>query len=384
MRALVIGVVLLTATVALGKEHGAMGSEARPSLKIYGSGSAAGGVYKTVTIAGSGTVRGDVEAEKVTIMGSGEIHGRVDAERISIEGSGEINGDVVAKDVVIAGSGEIAGGIRASRVSISGSARIQNNVRTTSFSGSGSFKVGGDVEADDYVSSGGFTIKGLLNADSIEIGPAGTCTVREIGGEKIAVVEQEAGCGVWPFRYFRAAGTLKAESIEGDDVYLEVTQADVVRGRRVRIAGSCRVGSVEYSESLEIDPEATVGRYTYTGQGPAREPVFTAPVGPLSRRTRSLPMTGYHIRHWLLRVPMAILGVAVAIICIALVLLLLIPLARIAIAILVFGGVLALVALILGLPVFAGCAAVVGIFMLPFVLLRRLFGFRRPPRHRTW
>lgn len=53
--------------------------------------------------------------------------------------------------------------------------------------------------------------------------------------------------------------------IEGDDVDLEYTQADVVRGRRVRIGEGCSIGRVEYSESLDAW-DGTVGESVCTSQ----------------------------------------------------------------------------------------------------------------------
>jgi len=63
----------------------------------------------------------------------------------------------------------------------------------------------------------------------------------------------------------RNTGMLTAESIEGDRVYLESTQADVVRGREVSIGPSCRIRRVEYSQSLQVDPTAEVAERKCTG-----------------------------------------------------------------------------------------------------------------------
>ncbi len=63
----------------------------------------------------------------------------------------------------------------------------------------------------------------------------------------------------------------EAETIEGDDVYLEATHATAVRGRRVVIGPGCVIQEVEYSETLQIDPSAQVERTTFTGEGAASE-----------------------------------------------------------------------------------------------------------------
>jgi len=51
---------------------------------------------------------------------------------------------------------------------------------------------------------------------------------------------------------------LNVELIEGDDIFLEATDAQIVRGSRVKVGNGCRIDTVEYSESLEVSPRATV------------------------------------------------------------------------------------------------------------------------------
>ena len=43
-----------------------------------------------------------------------------------------------------------------------------------------------------------------------------------------------------------------------DDISLEATDAQIVRGTRVKVGNGCRIDTVEYSESLEVSPRATV------------------------------------------------------------------------------------------------------------------------------
>ncbi len=74
------------------------------------------------------------------------------------------------------------------------------------------------------------------------------------------------------FRLFplRSAGDpfisslLDVELIEGDDVSLEATNAQIIRGKRVKVGDRCRIDTVEYSESLEVSPKATVQRQVKT------------------------------------------------------------------------------------------------------------------------
>jgi hypothetical protein len=51
---------------------------------------------------------------------------------------------------------------------------------------------------------------------------------------------------------------LETSVIEADEIQLEDTRADVVRGRNVVIGAGCRIGLVEYADELRVDPDAEV------------------------------------------------------------------------------------------------------------------------------
>jgi hypothetical protein len=54
------------------------------------------------------------------------------------------------------------------------------------------------------------------------------------------------------------AVTYISESIEGDVIALENVKAPLVIGRIVAIGAGCEIGLVQYSEAIEIDPDAKV------------------------------------------------------------------------------------------------------------------------------
>ncbi|HRU22306.1 MAG TPA: hypothetical protein P5113_06475, partial [Candidatus Bipolaricaulis sp.] len=84
----------------------------------------------------------------------------------------------------------------------------------------------------------------------------------EIGGENIDIRASSGfNFGISLSRGLRfgvGIGTLTVGEIEGDQVHLEATTADVVRGKIVHIGPGCRIGRVEYTESLDVHPEAEV------------------------------------------------------------------------------------------------------------------------------
>ena len=105
-------------------------------------------------------------------------------------------------------------------------------------------------------------MSGLINAEQIEVELDGSRSgAREIGGSKIMVTKGSSFT-----RWWRKGGRLKAKTIEGDEIHLEATKSETVRGKSVEIGPSCRIGTVEYEETLEVSPDATVEKQVETGQ----------------------------------------------------------------------------------------------------------------------
>jgi len=113
----------------------------------------------------------------------------------------------------------------------------------------GFFKTGGDCEAESFSAEGGFTIAGLLNAGIVDIKVYGPCSAREIGGEKITVRQPQGFQSFTQIFTFWAEKRLSADSIEGDDIYLEATTARIVRGKNVTIGQDCKIDVVEYTDT---------------------------------------------------------------------------------------------------------------------------------------
>lgn len=233
------------------------------SISISGSGRVAGGEYTQVRISGSGKVEGDVVAQEIRVSGSGRFQGAVKAKEITVSGSGKFTGRVEADVLVTSGSCGIDGDAEVKELRSSGAQRIGGSLRSHYVRASGVLHVGHDLETDVFTSSGRFEIGGLLSADRVEIKLVGDSRAREIGGENIDV---RASSGFsFGFSLTRGLqfgvriGTLTVGEIEGDRVHLEATTADVVRGTAIRIGPGCKIGRVEYRESLDVHPEAEVG-----------------------------------------------------------------------------------------------------------------------------
>lgn len=224
-----------------------MEKQAKNDLRINGVGSSAGGSFDIVQINGKGEINGDVECNDLQINGLGTIEGNITAETFKVSGKSDIRGDIKSDTVMIDGKIDITGGVTATRVENRGMLGVDK-----------------EVSAETFHSHGGFKIGGLLNADMIQIIIYAPCSAAEIGGEEIDVRTGGASglreflgsfFSGWPLKT-----ALSAETIEGDNIYLENTTAKVVRGSNIKIGPGCRIDVVEYKNTFqkENDPNIRV------------------------------------------------------------------------------------------------------------------------------
>lgn len=230
------------------------------SVSIAGAGKVAGGEYHTVKISGSGKVEGDLVAEELRIAGAGKVEGATKVREIVVSGTGRFEGPVEAESFHCSGACKVEAELAAKEVRAAGTLKVEGNVKANYFRAGGALKVEGNLEGDLVSLAGMTTVTGLLAADRVEMRLEGTSFVQEIGGETIEIKRRSRGglleeLGI-PF--FRKPGTLQVSTIEGDEVYLEGTQAKLVRGKKIHIGPGCRIERVEYEESLEVHPDSRV------------------------------------------------------------------------------------------------------------------------------
>ncbi len=234
----------------------------RKSVSIAGAGKIEGGVYERVKISGSGKVAGDVEAEEFKGAGAVTVEGALKARKFEVSGAFKAEGSLEVEEGEAAGSFKVEGPVSARELRISGAAKC-GPIRGGYIRINGALKTKGHIEADTLRLSGAFKVEGLLSADRVEIVLEDHSKARELGGEVIQVRRGAAFGGLLStlgrLLGTHGRGTLEVESVEGDELDLEWVRAEVVRGRVVKLGPGCRVGRVEYLESLEVSPEAEVG-----------------------------------------------------------------------------------------------------------------------------
>jgi len=224
-----------------------MENKSKADLKIYGSGSSAGGKFNRVTIMGEGRINGDVDCFNLKIYGQGELDGNLKTvDTVDVKGQTEIKGNLKAKNVKLQGEIEVNGDLFADEAKITGN-----------------IKADGNCNAEIFTLEGGFTIDGLLNADILKINLHWPSKVHEIGGSEITIkkIGKLSFLGLKNMIQPSGHNELTADIIEGDEIYLENTNAKVVRGNNIIIGSGCKIELVEYKSSFKQDEKSEIGKH---------------------------------------------------------------------------------------------------------------------------
>ena len=228
--------------------------ENKQHLIINGSGSYGGGKYNKVKIRGEGTITTDFECEEFKVFGTSDILKNGKAGKFNVFGETEVHGNLVCDDVKIFGTLAIGGCADIRKTKVLGTLDINERFTGEEVDIKGSLSVKGDAEFETFHSSGSFDISGLLNAGEVKLSLRfGTSHANEIGGGKIIVKKKN------PFVPFtKGEGTLVVGLVEGDEIFLENTIADVVRGKSIHIGRGCKIGLVEYQDHFQANEHAQI------------------------------------------------------------------------------------------------------------------------------
>lgn len=232
----------------------------KPSIKISGSGSAGGGDYEQIKISGSGKLTGDASCETFKVSGSTAIEGSLKAIDAGMSGSTRFRKDVEAETFKASGSAKVDGNVKAQELKTSGSFTVGGALSGDTLSFSGALKVGNECSAEHFKLNGQCQIGGLLNADSVEIELEGKSEIRAIGAGTVKVIEGRYGSFIKDLvgMFSDQSGKLICETIEGDEIYLENTICEMVRGGEITIGKGCQIKQVEYSGSLKVESDGRV------------------------------------------------------------------------------------------------------------------------------
>ncbi|WP_420768298.1 polymer-forming cytoskeletal protein [Parageobacillus thermoglucosidasius] len=237
-----------------------MGNHVR-HLTVNGSALTSGGTFHKVTIRGDATINGDLWCDRCKVFGNADVSGNIAVKLFRIFGQANIRGNIQGETIKLFGAMNLRGDAAvAYDFHLRGSAHIDGDVTGGTIHGYGEMKVSRDCEADVFLVKGAVEIGNTLNAEQIELYlHFSDSRIAEIGGKTIRIKRSKA-MSILHFlkRFARESAKLKAETIEGDDIYLEHTDAKMVRGDRIIIGPGCNIDFVEYHTSLQQDEKAIV------------------------------------------------------------------------------------------------------------------------------
>ncbi|MFB9755778.1 hypothetical protein ACFFNY_29710 [Paenibacillus hodogayensis] len=238
--------------------------DVRHNLHIMGSGGSGGGLFKNVKVNGEAQFDGDIDCLAFRCNGTSNVYGTLKSTSCGINGTLDITGGLDTGTAKINGKMEIEGNVKAREIKSFGETNIRGNVAGEEVELEGHFTINGHCEAEELHIKGIFRIDGLVNAGSVHLALHSRCEVKEIGGERIRidradgnVLKKLIGSFFLPSDFYE--GTLAAETIEGDQIYVEHTTARVIRGGAVIIGPGCRIGRVEYKDRFENGSGSSVG-----------------------------------------------------------------------------------------------------------------------------
>jgi len=253
-------------------------------MKISGAGVLSGGEYDDVKISGSAKIEGSVRCRSFASAGAMKGEGDITCqEDFRSSGSAQVGGSVSAQNVEISGALKCASLSADKEVKLNGGVCVDGKLNGGDIRAAGGLKVGGGIEAEAFRYSSsmpmggpagngsGLSCDGLLNAETVVITLGlEKHSVGSIGGGSVRVEERPDGGffgGFGNFGFFAPPwgsppkGSLTvSESIEADQVELVNTVCPSVSGRKVIIGKGCKVDTVRYGESIEVDPDAQVGK----------------------------------------------------------------------------------------------------------------------------
>jgi cytoskeletal protein CcmA (bactofilin family) len=221
-----------------------MDAHKRGNITMSGIGSSSGGNVRIVKIDGIGKLDGDVICSEFIVNGKADIYGSVKAS------TADINGTAV-----------VQGNLHSERVRTQGKAIVNGDLIGDHIDLTGLLSVAGKCEAERFNANGKLQMK-MLNAGNIQITLHGNSSIAEIGGERIKIRREP---GIDFAKWLKVlpiplGNKLTAQTIEGDDVYVEYTTAEVVRGSNVAIGPGCEIGLVEYKTKFDHDKASKIKR----------------------------------------------------------------------------------------------------------------------------
>lgn len=236
-------------------------------MNIFGSGRIMAGEYnEKISVSGSGKIDGKVRCKALSCSGSVSGSGELECmEDVHISGSMKLEQNLKAQSIHVSGSLKVNGECVAEQdVKVSGMLKCHKNLKCTTLKVAGVLNCAEGIEAEEVKVYGAIQCAGLLNAENvaIEFGQAAS-SIGSIGGSNITILGKETKSALNRLALFsrlvKNNGMIEIRQVvEGDIIAVERVSAPLIVGRIVAIGAGCQVDLVQYSEEIEIHPDAVV------------------------------------------------------------------------------------------------------------------------------
>lgn len=210
------------------------------------------GVYGKISSAGDLRIVGKIKVEKIKSAGDLTANEEVEVENMTIFGDALFKKLIKGSKVSTFGDLESLSTVEVKDLSVYG--EVKGKVFNTE-----KFTVNGDIEAADEINADFLQINGAIEGvGSMNIGSgnfnlAGNSKVNEIFCQELKVnAGNSTYTGILSGLISQSNGKLFAELIEGDEIFLENTICDIVRGKNIQIGKGSKIRRVEYQNTLKI------------------------------------------------------------------------------------------------------------------------------------
>ena len=207
---------------------------------------------RDVKVMGDSTFQSNINARELNIYGDTTLRGRGILGVLKVRGDFKSYSQLEIKDKsIIMGNCEIKEDLKVKYIKIMGSINLDKNIYFDIINVLGEIKIIGNCEGNYFYSKGIAKIKGLLSAEKIEIVPKEISEIEEIGGSEM-IIRKSRGISI-------LKGKVISKLIEGDNIILENTNCNIVRGHDINILSGCTIDKIEYTGELTIDKNSKVG-----------------------------------------------------------------------------------------------------------------------------
>lgn len=201
-------------------------------LIIEGLGSSNGGIFNTVKINGHGTISSDLDCQSFICNGIAKVNGILETNGATIQGILTISGNTKANHVKISGKTDINGSLFLDELYLDGDLAAKENLKASTFTGRGRISLK------------------HLDAKTIDFHLFGPCKTHIITGDNIYIKKGHKNINIFSHEFNPLRSKLTTDSIEGNTIYIEHTNANIVKGKDIIIGPGCNIGHLEYENTF--------------------------------------------------------------------------------------------------------------------------------------